>query len=165
MYINDLMLNMVVNPADLRITPIHNPNVIKNYKYEEIVKHDDHGNPSKYMRTTMVFDDGRVTTAEAPTEIANQYVGFVICAAKHAYGNDNTISDLADYWIINKPKIDARKRAAEEKIEQQRAEAERIRAKKIEKKRIYRAAKARKEAYEAAQFAQRKYGVPCDWEK
>lgn len=143
--------------------PRYNPNEVKGYNYEEVTKFDDKGNSSKYMRTTMQFADGCVTTSEAPIEVANQYVGFIVCAAKHAYGNDNTISNLADYWITEKPKKEAKEKAKRDKIEEQAKEAERIKAKKIEKKRIYKIAKARKEEYEAAKLAYKKYGIPMDY--
>lgn len=74
----------------------YNPLGIVNYAYEPF---------SEEMKTTLTFTDGTSTSVTAPIKIANQYVGFYICVAKHFTGGDNTINDEADYWIKKRPKI------------------------------------------------------------
>lgn len=95
----------------------------------------------------------------------NQYVGFVTAFAKKAAGNTSRINNLFDKWTV---KIPAKAKAKAEKVEAKKAEAKRIAEKrkaKREKWLIRREAIRRKRAYEAAQIAQKEYGVPMDFEE
>lgn len=93
----------------------------------------------------------------------NQYVGFVTAFAKKAAGNTSRINNLFDKWAVKMP---AKAEIEAKKTEVKKAEAKRIAAKRKAKKEkwlLRREALRRKRAYEAAQLAQEKYGVPVDF--
>lgn len=120
-----------------------------------------------YIKTVLTFADGSKESVECPTDKADAYYGFTTCYAKHIakeFLNKN-ISDMADYWLVTKPKREAEARA---KADARRAEEQRLAErdkKRREKYRIRMEAIRRKEAYEAAKLAEEKYGVPSDWSK
>lgn len=101
---------------------------------------------------------------ESNTE-PNQYVGFVTAYAKKAAGNTSHISSLFDKWAVKMP--------AKVKIEAEKEEVAKIEAKRIAEKRkakrekwfLRREALRRKRAYDAAQLANKKYGVPMDFKE
>lgn len=137
-----------------------NPCKITNCEIQQFTKYD-----TTYIRTVLTFADGSKESVECPANKADAYYGFTTCYAKHIakkfFGKN--ISDIADYWLITKPKRDAEARAKAEiqRVEEQRL-AERDK-KRREKYRIRMEAIRRKEAYEAAKLAEERYRVPADW--
>lgn len=124
------------------------PFIIKNYTY----------NKEKGI-TTIEWGDGTKTQVKVQYgEKPDAYSGFINACAKKAFGNDNTIKKLYEYWTIKKPKIDAKEEAL-------RREKKRIEENKKRKKAIWltrkRAIELKRE-YEARQIAHKKYGVPMD---
>ena len=118
-----------------------------------------------YIRTVLTFADGSKESVECPADKADAYYGFTTCYAKHIAKKllNKNISDMADYWLITKPKREAEARA---KADAQRAEEQRLAErdkKRREKYRIRMEAIRRKETYEAVKLAEEKYGVPADW--
>ena len=140
--------------------PEGNPCEIMNCEIQQFTKYD-----TTYIRTVLAFADGSKESVECPADKADSYYGFTTCYAKHIakkFLNKN-ISNMADYWLITKPKREVEARA---KAEIQRAEEQRLAErdkKRREKYRIRMEAIRRKEAYEAAKLAEEKYGVPADW--
>lgn len=110
--------------------------------------------------TTIKWEDGKKTTCHADPAKADQYTGFMIAIAKHAMGNGNQATNLADYWIN---KVPARKEKEEKKKLAAEAEARRIEEKRRKRRaqnRIRKAAIRRAEEYAAKKLAFEKYGVP-----
>lgn len=147
--------------------------MISDYRVEEctiVDKTSRHGNHIKGKRTILEWTDGTVTTVECQESEFNAYNGFAIALAKKAMGNDNTMNNLADYWIN---KLPAKKAKMQAKIEKHRAEERRIaekKAKKREKWQLRQAVLARKKSYEDAQkqraiaeIAEKEFGVPIDF--
>lgn len=133
---------------------------IINCEIQQFTKYD-----TTYIRTVLTFADGSKESAECPADKADAYYGFTTCYAKHIAKKllNKNISDMADYWLITKPKREAEARA---KADVQRAEEQRLAErdkKRREKYRIRMEAIRRKEAYEASKLAEEKYGVPADW--
>ena len=134
--------------------------IITNCEIYQFTKYD-----TTHIRTVLTFADGSKESVECPADKADSYYGFTTCYAKHIakkFLNKN-ISDMADYWLITKPKREAEARA---KADAQRAEEQRLAErdkKRREKYRIRMEAIRRKEAYEAAKLAEEKYGIPADW--
>ena len=133
---------------------------VTNHLVEQFTKYD-----TTYIRTVLTFADGSKESVECPVDKADAYYGFTTCYAKHIAKKllNKNISDMADYWLITKPKreAEARVKAAAQRAEEQRL-AERDK-KRREKYRIRMEAIRRKEAYEASKLAEEKYGVPADW--
>ena len=134
--------------------------IITNCEIQQFAKYD-----TTYIRTVLTFADGFKESVECPADKADSYYGFTTCYAKHIAKKflGKNISDIADYWLITKPKREAKARA---KAEIQRAEEQRLAErdkKRREKYRIRMEAIRRKEAYEATKLAEEKYGVPADW--
>jgi hypothetical protein len=134
--------------------------IITNCEIQQFTKYD-----TTYIRTVLTFADGSKESVECPADKADAYYGFTTCYAKHIAKKllNKNISDMADYWLITKPKREAEARA---KAEIQRAEEQRLTErdkKRREKYRIRMEAIRRKEAYEASKLAEEKYGVPVDW--
>lgn len=133
---------------------------ITNCEIQQFTKYD-----TIYIRTVLTFADGSKESVECPADKADAYYGFTTCYAKHIakkFLNKN-ISDIADYWLITKPKREAEARA---KADAQRAEEQRLAErdkKRREKYRIRMEAIRRKETYEAVKLAEERYGVPADW--
>lgn len=133
---------------------------IINCEIQQFTKYD-----TTYIRTMLTFADGSKESVECPADKADAYYGFTTCYAKHIAKKllNKNISDMADYWLITKPKREAEARA---KADAQRAEEQRLAErdkKRREKYRIRMEAIRRKEAYEASKLAEEKYGVPADW--
>lgn len=133
---------------------------IINCEIQQFTKYD-----TTYIRTVLTFADGSKESVECPADKADAYYGFTTCYAKHIAKKllNKNISDMADYWLITKPKREAEARA---KADAQRAEEQRLAErdkKRREKYRIRMEAIRRKEAYEASKLAEEKYGVPADW--
>ena len=113
--------------------------------------------------TKIYWADGTVTTCHADPDKADQYTGFMIAIAKRAMGNGNKATNEADWWIN---KLPAKIRKAEEKEAAEQAEIERLEKKRRErraKNRIRRAAIHRAEEYQAKLLAEKKYGVPTEF--
>lgn len=133
---------------------------VSNCEIQQFTKYD-----TTYIRTVLTFADGSKESVECLADKADAYYGFTTCYAKHItkkFLNKN-ISDMADYWLITKPKREAEARA---KADAQRAEEQRLAErdkKRREKYRIRMEAIRRKETYEAVKLAEEKYGVPADW--
>lgn len=133
---------------------------IINCEIQQFTKYD-----TTYIRTVLTFADGSKESVECPANKADAYYGFTTCYAKHITKKflGKNISDIADYWLITKPKREAEARA---KADAQRAEEQRLAErdkKRREKYRIRMEAIRRKETYEAVKLAEEKYGVPADW--
>lgn len=140
-----------------------------NQKMPAIVSHT-----FKNGRTTIKWSDGTMTQVACDPNKADMYTGFMIAVAKKAYGNNNTINNLADKWLFKIPKQKAEREAKEkaEKIEQERIAANKARKREIyRKKKIIRdEARRIKEQYEkeeleaeARKMAIEKFGVPADY--
>lgn len=133
---------------------------VTNYYAEHFEKYD-----TTYIRTILGFADGSKESVECPEDKFDAYYGFVTCYAKHmakVFLGKN-ISDMADYWIIRRPKQIAKERVKEDiRIAEEKRIAERDK-KRREKQKLRMEAIRRKEAYEAAKLAEEKYGVPADW--
>lgn len=133
---------------------------IINCEIQQFTKYD-----TTYIRTVLTFADGSKESVECPADKADAYYGFTTCYAKHIAKKllNKNISDMADYWLITKPKREAEARA---KADARRAEEQRLAErdkKRRGKYRIRMEAIRRKEAYEAAKLAEEKYGVPSNW--
>lgn len=127
------------------------PNII-DYSYNEEVG-----------LTTIKWSDGTKTIARAENpKKADKFTGFMTAYAKKAAGNNNTINDLFDEWVIEKPKKDAVIKAKNEKRKNEvKAREERARRKR-EKYLIRKEALKIKRDYEAKKLAKEKYGIPMD---
>lgn len=128
----------------------------------------------KNGRTTIQWNDGTTTSVACDPQKADVYTGFMIAVAKKAYGNDNTINNLADKWLVKIPKQEAERKAKEEakKAEQERIAANKARKKEIKhrKKLIRDGAKKFKEMYEKNKLQEEimktaieQYGIPEEW--
>lgn len=140
--------------------PKINSSYVVNCEIQQFTKYD-----TTYIRTVLTFADGSKESVECPADKADTYYGFTTCYAKHIAKKflGKNISDIADYWLITKPKREAEARA---KADAQRAEEQRLAErdkKRREKYRIRMEAIRRKETYEAVKLAEEKYGVPADW--
>jgi len=69
----------------------------------------------------LTFADGSKESVECLADKADAYYGFTTCYAKHIAKKflGKNISDMADYWLITKPKREADARV---KADAQRAE-------------------------------------------
>lgn len=134
--------------------------IITNCEIQQFTKYD-----TTYIRTVLTFADGSKESVECLADKADAYYGFTTCYAKHMAKKllGKNISNMADYWLITKPKREAEECA---KADAQRAEEQRLAErdkKRREKYRIRMEAIRRKETYEASKLAEEKYGVPADW--
>lgn len=147
--------------------------MITDYRVEDCTIFDKTSGQGKHVkgkRTMLKWTDGTVTTVECPETEFNSYNGFAIALAKKAMGNDNTMTNLADYWINKIPAKNAKILAEIEKFKaEERRIAEKKKAKK-EKWQMRQAVLARKRAYEesqkqraVAEIAEREFGVPIDF--
>lgn len=147
--------------------------MISDYRVEDCTIFDKTSGQGKHVkgkRTILEWTDGTVTTVECPETEFNAYNGFAIALAKKAMGNDNTMTNLADYWINKIPAKNAKILA---EIEKRKAEERRISEKKKAKKekwQMRQAVLARKRAYEetqkqraVAEIAEKEFGVPIDF--
>ena len=133
---------------------------VTNHRVEQFTKYD-----TTYIRTVLTFADGSKESVECSADKADAYYGFTTCYAKYIAKKflGRNISDVADYWLITKPKREAEARV---KADAQRAEEQRLAErdkKRREKYRIRMEAIRRKETYEAVKLAEERYGVPADW--
>lgn len=158
-------LSIEIKDKNYKSLIISSPSLLKiiNHTYEDIVKYDNKGNKITYKRTTLTFDDGSMTSVEAPADKADPYMGFYICYAKRMAGNDNTINDVAEHWIEDVPKKKAKEKAEADRREKEEQRIQERDKKRREKKRIRLEAIRRKEQYDAAKLANEKYGVPMDF--
>lgn len=102
------------------IKAMRSATIIINCEIQQFIKYD-----TTYIRTVLTFANGSKESVECPADKADSYYGFTTCYAKHiakTFINKN-ISDMADYWLITKPKREAEARA---KAEIQRAEEQRL---------------------------------------
>lgn len=147
--------------------------MISDYRVEDCTIFDKTSGQGKHVkgkRTILEWTDGTVTIVECPDAEFNAYNGFAIALAKKAMGNDNTMTNLADFWINKLPAKNAKIQAEIEKCKaEERRIAEKRKAKK-EKWQMRQAVLARKRAYEEAQkqravaeIAEREFGVPIDF--
>lgn len=147
--------------------------MISDYKVEDCTIFDKTSGQGKHVkgkRTILEWTDGTVTIVECPETEFNAYNGFAIALAKKAMGNDNTMTNLADFWINKLPAKNAKIQAEIEKCKaEERRIAEKRKAKK-EKWQMRQAVLAHKRAYEEAQkqravaeIAEREFGVPIDF--
>ena len=147
--------------------------MISDYRVEDCTIFDKTSGQGKHVkgkRTILEWTDGTVTIVECPETEFNAYNGFAIALAKKAMGNDNTMTNLADFWINKLPAKNAKIQAEIEKCKtEERRIAEKRKAKK-EKWQMRQAVLARKRAYEDAQkqravaeIAEREFGVPIDF--
>lgn len=135
--------------------------VLVNKQYD---KESDTLIESYNMVTTIEFANGDTVSVSCPEKKADPYTGFYTAIAKYAMGGDNTVNDMADYWIEKHPKIMTKRiREEMEYAALEAAEEERANA-KLRKLALKREARRRKFAYEAAQLANEKYGVPLEFE-
>lgn len=145
--------------------------MISDYRVEDCTVFDKTSRQHiKGKRTILEWTDGTTTTVDCLENEVNAYYGFAIALAKKAMGNDNTMNELADYWIN---KLPAKKAKIQAEIEKCKAEELRIAEKKKAKKEKMEMRKAvliRKRAYEEAQkqraiaeIAEREFGVPIDF--
>ena len=125
---------------------------ITNYKYTEDT-----------AITTIEWSDGTKTTVHAEhPETADPYTGFVAACAKKAFGNNSTINNLFDEWVIKRP---AREAEAKAKAEAVKLEEKRIADKNRTKKEnweIHKRATEIAKEYKARKLAYEKYGVPMN---
>lgn len=96
--------------------------------------------------------------AEDPAT-ADPYTGFMMAIAKKAMGNDNTASNLADYWLVKKPEREAKAAKENAKREAEQKRIEKVRRDKKEKYLIKKEALRLKREYEAKKLATEKYGI------
>lgn len=153
----DLFLNQLLGQCE-EIKNESNNNMrmpeIKNYTYN-----------NEIGLTVIEWSDGTKTIAKAENPLnADCYSGFVTAYAKKAAGNNNTINNLFDKWVIEKPKKEAELKAQKERrLAENKAKEERNR-KKREKYLIRKEAIRLKREYEAKKLAHEKYNIPIDEE-
>ena len=125
---------------------------ISNYTYND-----------KIGLTTIEWCDGTKTIVRAENpDKADQFTGFMTAYAKKAAGNNNSINDLFDKWVIEKPKKEAELKAKKERIIAENKAKEERERKKREKHFIRREALRIKREYEAKKLAHEKYNIPMD---
>lgn len=159
--INDIK-NYNSNRKDNKMNNINPHMDIMDYTYTPVDKYDDKGNKTTYMKTTLTFRDNAETSVLCPADKADRYYGFYACYAKHIAGG-NKINDEAEYWIEILPKKLEKERLIEEKSLAEEKKIEERDKKRREKKRVRMEAIRRKEAYDAAKLANKKYGIPMEF--
>ena len=135
---------------------------ISDYSYTK-VQAINKSNNTRYdaMETVITFANGDKVTVSCPIEEANQYTGFYTAIAKYAMGNSNKVNNEADYWINKLPK------QTEEKTRRLKEQAKNIKRKKerrLQKEREDMEAKRLADKYKIKLIANKKYGVPLDFE-
>lgn len=176
--VSEKNLQKISNPESVQndknsLTKEEEEIMITDYRVEDCTIFDKTSGQDKYIkgkRTILEWTDGTVTTVECPETEFKAYNGFAIALAKKAMGNDNTMTNIADYWINKLPAKNAKIQA---EIEKRKAEERRIAEKrkaKKEKWQMRQAVLARKKAYEesqkqraVAEIAEREFGVPIDF--
>lgn len=138
---------------------------ISDYSYTKVQAINKNNN-TRYdaMETVITFANGDKVTVSCPIEEANQYTGFYTAIAKYAMGNSNKVNNEADYWINKLPKQKAK---TEEKARRLKEQAKNIKHKKerrLQKEREDMEAKRLADKYKIKLIANKKYGVPLDFE-
>lgn len=116
------------------------------------------------METVITFTNGDTVTVSCPIEEANQYTGFYTAIAKYAMGNSNKVNNAADYWINKLPKQNARAEEKARRLEEQAKNIERKKERRLQKEHEDLEAKRLADKYKIKLIANKKYGVPLDFE-
>lgn len=142
---------------------------ITNYSYteEDKITFDKEGNktitPMMVTTITAYSTEKRCTqtyTISHPKETADQYSGFAIAYATMCVGGKKEFNEMANYFMVKLPKIEARHKAELEKKKKELELKNKRLAEKQKKAEIQREARKLKVEYEAAKLAHEKYGVP-----
>lgn len=116
------------------------------------------------METAITFTNGDIVTVSCPIEEANQYTGFYIAIAKYAMGNSNKVNNAADYWINKLPKQKAKTEEKARRLKEQAKNIKRKKERRLQKEREDMEAKRLADKYKIKLIANKKYGVPLDFE-
>ena len=138
---------------------------ISDYSYTK-VQAINKSNNTRYdaMETAITFANGDKVTVSCPIEEANQYTGFYTAIAKYAMGNSNKVNNEADYWINKLPKQKAKTEEKARRLKEQAKNIKRKKERRLQKEREDMEAKRLADKYKIKLIANKKYGVPLDFE-
>lgn len=138
---------------------------ISDYSYTK-VQAINKSNNTRYdaMETAITFVNGDKVTVSCPIEEANQYTGFYTAIAKYAMGNSNKVNNEADYWINKLPKQKAKTEEKTRRLKEQAKNIKRKKERRLQKEREDMEAKRLADKYKIKLIANKKYGVPLDFE-
>lgn len=138
---------------------------ISGYSYTK-VQAINKSNNTRYdvMETVITFANGDKVTVSCPIEEANQYTGFYTAIAKYAMGNSNKVNNAADYWINKFPKQKAKTEEKARRLKEQAKNIKRKKERRLQKEREDMEAKRLADKYKIKLIANKKYGVPLDFE-
>lgn len=151
---------------------------ISDYSYTK-VQAINKSNNTRYdaMETAITFANGDKVTVSCPIEEANQYTGFYTAIAKYAMGNSNKVNNEADYWINKLPKQKAKTEEKARRLKEQAKNIKRKKERRLQKERedfvttpscnafnMAMEAKRLADKYKIKLIANKKYGVPLDFE-
>lgn len=138
---------------------------ISDYSYTK-VQAINKSNNTRYdaMETVITFANGDKVTVSCPIEEANQYTGFYTAIAKYAMGNSNKVNNEADYWINKLPKQKAKTEEKARRLKEQAKNIKRKKERRLQKEREDMEAKRLADKYKIKLIANKKYGVPLDFE-
>lgn len=138
---------------------------ISDYSYTK-VQAINKSNNTRYdaMETVITFVNGDKVTVSCPIEEANQYTGFYTAIAKYAMGNSNKVNNEADYWINKLPKQKAKTEEKARRLKEQAKNIKRKKERRLQKEREDMEAKRLADKYKIKLIANKKYGVPLDFE-
>lgn len=138
---------------------------ISDYSYTK-VQAINKSNNTRYdaMETVITFVNGDKVTVSCPIEEANQYTGFYTAIAKYAMGNSNKVNNAADYWINKFPKQKAKTEEKARRLKEQAKNIKRKKERRLQKEREDMEAKRLADKYKIKLIANKKYGVPLDFE-
>lgn len=138
---------------------------ISDYSYTK-VQAINKSNNTRYdaMETVITFANGDKVTVSCPIEEANQYTGFYTAIAKYAMGNSNKVNNEADYWINKLPKQKAKTKEKARRLKEQAKNIKRKKERRLQKEREDMEAKRLADKYKIKLIANKKYGVPLDFE-
>jgi hypothetical protein len=138
---------------------------ISDYSYTK-VQAINKSNNTRYdaMETVITFANGDKVTVSCPIEEANQYTGFYTAIAKYAMGNSNKVNNEADYWINKLPKQKAKTEEKARRLKEQAKNIKRKKERRLKKEREDMEAKRLADKYKIKLIANKKYGVPLDFE-
>lgn len=138
---------------------------ISDYSYTK-VQAINKSNNTRYdaMETVITFANGDKVTVSCPIEEANQYTGFYTAIAKYAMGNSNKVNNAADYWINKFPKQKAKTEEKARRLKEQAKNIKRKKERRLQKEREDMEAKRLADKYKIKLIANKKYGVPLDFE-
>lgn len=138
---------------------------ISDYSYTK-VQVINKSNNTRYdaMETVITFANGDKVTISCPIEEANQYTGFYTAIAKYAMGNSNKVNNEADYWINKFPKQKAKTEEKARRLKEQAKNIKRKKERRLQKEREDMEAKRLADKYKIKLIANKKYGVPLDFE-